>query len=703
LVKHLAVLLFVPLIGSLQLRAQAVSCESSPAVADANRILGEKLETATFEQSIVLREQAYRQMSQLDPLDFRLLRRYLQSVHYDAPEKWDTLREQAIADLAAHPNDPVRLSAAALLLTGKDTPRAFRLMDQAIAANPKYAPAYVELAGMYKNLGKFEDKDKAASGLAKFYELCPSSSDSRALSLLKVLGSKALKEQVAEDLRRRLATSTDPHFLQTYSDVWAIEFSNLATNEYSKERQRVTEDLKRLEQVPVETTSNWLGFLRDGYKQSSVAEAHVDALESRILKDFPHSNEAFGIKYEKWRDQHPEPAGEAAIAEWQQYMRLAASHYRDLMAAFPQEHGFGYSLVEYSANLDGASNEEIVHNGEDFIKDSDLYEGPSSWVRQYFAGILLDHSLQPARALALLREARTLKNSPRETVYSEAKDYSKPKDIEDSVKNRAADQASYNVLYLRACRAAGDKAAAEELKATVEAAPPIDSKLLADYWRARAILAQIEGRNTDSLAFYQRALFVREAPTKQYGKLDDLLLADAHSLWTAAQGSEAAFAIWSQPDKTANTALAEGHWEKPDKELPAFELADLQGKTWKLASLEGKKVLINIWATWCGPCQAELPHLEKLYQQTKDRSDIAILTLNFDDEPGLIEPFVKKKGYTFPVLPAYAFLVNKIDVNSIPRNWVVNPNGKWQWEEIGFYSGEADWEKSMLARLDSLK
>jgi hypothetical protein len=42
-------------------------------------------------------------------------------------------------------------------------------------------------------------------------------------------------------------------------------------------------------------------------------------------------------------------------------------------------------------------------------------------------------------------------------------------------------------------------------------------------------------------------------------------------------------------------------------------------------------------------------------------------------------------------------------VNSIPRNWVVNPYGKWQWEEIGFYSGEADWEKSMLDRLDSMK
>jgi thiol-disulfide isomerase/thioredoxin len=129
----------------------------------------------------------------------------------------------------------------------------------------------------------------------------------------------------------------------------------------------------------------------------------------------------------------------------------------------------------------------------------------------------------------------------------------------------------------------------------------------------------------------------------------------------------------------------------------------LQGKVWKVKSLEGKKVLINIWATWCGPCQAELPHLEKLYEQTKDRSDIAILTLNFDEDVGMVEPFVKKKGYSFPVVPAYAFLANKVDVNSIPRNWMLDSAGKWQWEQIGFDFRESDWEKGMLSRLEAAK
>ena len=46
----------------------------------------------------------------------------------------------------------------------------------------------------------------------------------------------------------------------------------------------------------------------------------------------------------------------------------------------------------------------------------------------------------------------------------------------------------------------------------------------------------------------------------------------------------------------------------------------MAGKTWRLKDLAGRATLINVWATWCGPCQAELPHIEKLHQMTKERT-----------------------------------------------------------------------------------
>lgn len=700
--KYVLPLIFVLCIGAVRLEAGAQSCESSPAVQAAQRELDQKLNGATFEQSMALQDQGLQRIMQLDPQDFRPVRQYLWHVHYEAPERWNAVRDKVVSEAKSHPDDPVKQTAAAYALKGKDTPQAFRLEDQAIVSNPSYAPAYLELMDIYSSSGKFTDKAKAADYLEKYYQLCPSSADSWATFRLKQLGSNDLKAQVAKNLRARLAMITDPHTLRSYSDVWSLEFSTLPITEHPKERQRVAEDLSRLQRLPIQPSAEWLDFLKDGYKQSGAPEEQVKGIEARISNEFPHSDEAIGIWYQNWKDQHPQPAGEASASEWQAYMRLALAHYREATRLFPNEHTFGYLMLQYTSHLDEDSNEEVAREGEVYIKESDTYEGPSSESRQEVAEVFLDHNIEPTRALALVQEARRLRESPREQVQRDTPDYVKPKDIEHSAEQHAIDEAEFHVLYLRACRAAGGKAAAEELKASVEAAPPSYAKALPSYWNARAIFAEIEGRNTDALAFYQKALFLRESPQKQYGVLNDTLLADARRLWTASQGSEAAFAIWSRPD-TAKPALAEGRWEKPDKELPAFELADLQGKTWKLTQLEGKKVLINIWATWCGPCQSELPHLEKLYEQTKNRSDIAILSLNFDEDVGMVEPFVKKKGYTFPVLPAYAFLANKVDVNSIPRNWLVDANGKWQWEQIGFDSTESDWEKSMLARLEATK
>ena len=322
----------------------------------------------------------------------------------------------------------------------------------------------------------------------------------------------------------------------------------------------------------------------------------------------------------------------------------------------------------------------------------------------------LDHKRQGAtfdESLVLARQAYEEMHrldpldSLGERVDFEPADYDKPKDIETLAEKHSAYEARFRVLYLRACRAADDKAAAAALTAQVEAPPPTHDKFPSAYWQARGILSEIEGRLPDALAYYQKALLLRDPPKKQYGVLSDTLLADAQQVWTASGGSNEAFAIWSKRDASQEAEVAQGRWEKPDKDLPKFELADLQGKIWKLKSLEGQKVLINVWATWCGPCQAELPRLEKLYEQTRNRSDIKIITLNFDEEVGRIEPFVKEKGFTFPVLPAYSFLANRIDVNSIPRNWLIDADGTWHWEQIGFDSSDPDWEKTMLSRLEA--
>jgi hypothetical protein len=67
-----------------------------------------------------------------------------------------------------------------------------------------------------------------------------------------------------------------------------------------------------------------------------------------------------------------------------------------------------------------------------------------------------------------------------------------------------------------------------------------------------------------------------------------------------------------------------------------------------------------------------------------------------------VEPFLKEKGYRFPVLPAYNLVRNVLNTVGIPQNWVVDPDGTWRWTQIGF-GGPLDWTDDMLQRLEAVK
>ncbi len=80
-----------------------------------------------------------------------------------------------------------------------------------------------------------------------------------------------------------------------------------------------------------------------------------------------------------------------------------------------------------------------------------------------------------------------------------------------------------------------------------------------------------------------------------------------------------------------------------------FTLTDLQGKTWTLKDLKGKVVMVNFWATWCPPCQKEMPDLEALYNRFKDQGFV-ILAHFQDEETPKVAPFIAERKITYPIL-----------------------------------------------------
>lgn len=163
--------------------------------------------------------------------------------------------------------------------------------------------------------------------------------------------------------------------------------------------------------------------------------------------------------------------------------------------------------------------------------------------------------------------------------------------------------------------------------------------------------------------------------------------------------------VWLVGRKVVTVAGRSAHdpVRRVGQTVPDFELVDLQGRTWRLADLKGKTAFINVWATWCEPCRNELPHLQRLYDGVKERRDVVLLTMNVDEKPSEVEPFMRKNGYTFPVIPAYDYVRKTLATVGIPRNWVIDQNGVWRFDEIGYREGGGDWVANALRMIEDAR
>ena len=127
---------------------------------------------------------------------------------------------------------------------------------------------------------------------------------------------------------------------------------------------------------------------------------------------------------------------------------------------------------------------------------------------------------------------------------------------------------------------------------------------------------------------------------------------------------------------------------KEGENAPNFTLKNLDGKEINLNQFRGKHVLINFWATWCGPCKIEMPSLEALYERFKDKNFVLLAISNDMFGANIVKPFVKAHNINFPVLLDQRLKVsNAFGVVSLPTTFMIDPQGKI----IGALFGAEDW------------
>jgi len=142
---------------------------------------------------------------------------------------------------------------------------------------------------------------------------------------------------------------------------------------------------------------------------------------------------------------------------------------------------------------------------------------------------------------------------------------------------------------------------------------------------------------------------------------------------------------------------------KPGDIAPIFTCKTIDGKIIDIGKLKGKIIMINFFATWCPPCNLELPVLQKnIWEKYKDNPGFVLIILGREHSEKEVSDFVKNKNFNMPFAPDPGRAIFKLYASqSIPRNYIIGKDGKIIFQNIGYT--EEEFKKLELFLAEKLK
>ncbi|MDH4070212.1 MAG: TlpA family protein disulfide reductase [Ignavibacteria bacterium] len=206
---------------------------------------------------------------------------------------------------------------------------------------------------------------------------------------------------------------------------------------------------------------------------------------------------------------------------------------------------------------------------------------------------------------------------------------------------------------------------------------------------------------------YDKAISVGAKAVEQ-GFSSDALVDNYKIAFLAQGGDEPGFEVELERARLVALSAIRQRMMEELVNQPAvdFTLENLEGGSTTLSELRGKVVVVDFWATWCGPCLQSFPYLQKVIEHYKDNDDVVILTLNtWERKKGAaltahVRQFMQENKYTFRVLMDQS-TVSAYGVEGIPTKFIIDRNGMVQFKGIGFEGGQKMMDE-MILQIDML-
>jgi thiol-disulfide isomerase/thioredoxin len=565
--------------------------------------------------------------------------------------------------LTQHPDDPVYLYLAAAAQVGRDTPQSVARLERAIELSPSFGLPHLLLSQIY-SAPAHADPAKVRQHLEAFESVCPGSV--RAFPSLHWNKDTDLVAGVAARIRSNLKNRTDPEALAAYSILWALEAAAHKSDEQGEAIARLKQDVARLLLTGVPRNAAWLAtmesvsFIQDGLEEYS------EAASREIAAQYPNSAAAVREAYHKGRKEHQSTL--PLVRQFPGSLSIAGATARAVVSdpsATPAEihEAVILFLAAVKADPDGMRTlpPQPIEIAQMLIKRG-IVEDVPDLVFAGFSAIEREFSSKNANDVfgapeAVLRRQRDQDNLWGSNALSEA--------------------------YIRLGRLPAARDLLIQQESVLNRLGPSDSTSTSDksrfaedeamFWYLKGLFAEAELRKMDALIDYRNSISSfpprRPSPDRR-----DQVMQSAQRLWKEVGGTAQGWNDWAARRSLGSFDAGSGGtnaWTK----LPAdLTFRDVLGRQYTPKDLASKTTLVTLWASWCGPCRAELPYFEKLYRQFARRDDIVLLAFNVDDDVADMNKALAELKLSIPAVHAAPFVYSMLAPMAIPANWLLTPS-----------------------------